>query len=156
MVLQAAPVELPKPPTAEEMAKAKKLIAEDEKLKDRGIIEVIEDPSVATALPEHVYVAVIVRQFPVARPVPEGLSGANVFAVDRDGKVSILKDARSSRSSSVPTCARPRTTSNSRTPPAPGPAWLRCSIKMVSIASSRWTMPPRSRRWTAPARRPPR
>jgi hypothetical protein len=95
MALQAAPVDAPKPPNAEDIAKAKKIVEEDERLKDRGaIIGAIDDPVVGKALPEHVYVTVIFRQFPVARRLPEGLSGANVFAVDRDGKVTVLKDAK--------------------------------------------------------------
>jgi len=90
----AAPVDPSKPPSAEEIAKAKKIVEADERLKGRAIIEAVEDTSVGKVLPDYVFVAVVFRQFPVARPVPPGLSGANVFAVDRDGKVTVLKDVK--------------------------------------------------------------
>ncbi len=90
----AAPAPERKPPTAEEVARAVKVVQEDEKLKGRGaIITAIEDPAVGKVLPEHVFVAVMFRQYPVGRVPPEGLKASNVFAVDRDGKVTVLTDA---------------------------------------------------------------
>jgi hypothetical protein len=91
MVWQAAAADPPAP----ELTKAKKIVEGDERLKDDvAIIQVLDEPAVRKSLPEHVYVAVVVRQFPVAKTVPEGLAAANVFVVDRDGKVTVLKDAK--------------------------------------------------------------
>src|SRR5262249_9605813 len=44
--------------------------------------------------PGHVFVAVHFREWPVSRPTPEPLKHRNVFAVDKDGKVTHLPDAK--------------------------------------------------------------
>jgi hypothetical protein len=83
------------PPIAAEVAKAQKIVEGDERLKDNvAIIQALDEPGVRKSLPDHVCVAVVIRQFPVARDVPEGLSATNVFAVDHDGKVTVLKDGK--------------------------------------------------------------
>jgi hypothetical protein len=82
-----------KPPAAEEIAKAVKVVQGDEKLAGRGAaIAAIEDAAVGKVLPEYVFVSVMFRQFPVGRRPPEGLKASNVFAVDREGKVTKLTD----------------------------------------------------------------
>jgi hypothetical protein len=84
-----------KPPTAEEVRQATKIVSADEKLTGRGAaVAPVEDAAVAKALPEYVFVSVLFRQYPVGRVPPEGLKASNVFAVDRDGKVTVLTDAR--------------------------------------------------------------
>jgi hypothetical protein len=91
----AAPAPGKKPPTAEEIKQAVKVVQGDEKLTARGAaIGPIEDPAVGKALPEYVFVSVLFRQYPVGRVPPEGLKASNVFAVDRDGKVTVLTDAK--------------------------------------------------------------
>jgi hypothetical protein len=94
-VAAAAPAPERKPPTAEEIAKAVKVVQGDEKLTARGaVIAAIEDAAVGKALLDYVFVSVMFRQFPVGRVPPEGLKASNVFAVDRDGKVTVLTDAK--------------------------------------------------------------
>ncbi len=91
----AAPAPDRKPPTPEEIKQATKVVQADEKLTGRGAaIAPIEDAAVGKMLPDYVFVSVLFRQYPVARMVPEGLKASNVFAVDRDGKVTVLTDAR--------------------------------------------------------------
>jgi hypothetical protein len=83
------------PPSADDIARAKKVVESDEKLKVKGaIIQPIEDAALGRALPHFVFIAAWFRQFPVARVVPEGLKTSNVFAVDRDGKATLLTDAK--------------------------------------------------------------
>jgi hypothetical protein len=91
----AAPVTGVKPPTADDIAKAQKAVEENEKLKAGGaIIEPIKDEAVGNTLPEYAFIAVWFRQFPIARVLPEGFSASNIFAVDRDGKTTLLKDTK--------------------------------------------------------------
>jgi hypothetical protein len=90
----AAPAPEKKGPSAEDVARARKAVEADPKLKTAGaIIQPIEDAAVGKVLPDTVFLAVWFRQFPVARVVPEGLKASNVFAVDRDDKVTVLTDA---------------------------------------------------------------
>jgi hypothetical protein len=94
-IAAAAPAPERKPPTAEEIARAVKVVQGDEKLTGRGaVIAAIEDAAVGKTLPEYVFVSVLFRQFPVGRRPPEGLKASNVFAVDRDSKVTSLTDAK--------------------------------------------------------------
>ncbi len=89
--LGAAPTPEPKPPTAEDMAQARKVVEASDKLQGQdAIIEPINDPEVLRSLPGCVLIGVRFRQFPVARRVPPGLSGSNLFAVDRSDKITVL------------------------------------------------------------------
>lgn len=52
------------------------------------------EPPVATTFPDHHFVIVRFRVFPVARLMPQGLQASNVFAVDKDGKFTHLKKVK--------------------------------------------------------------
>jgi hypothetical protein len=92
--LSAASVPERRPPTAEDIARARKVVEADPRLRGSGaVVTPIEDDAVGRSLPEYVFVAVLFRQFPVARVPPAGLRASNVFAVDRSGKVAVLTDA---------------------------------------------------------------
>jgi hypothetical protein len=91
----AAAVPPRKPPSPDEIAKAKKIIEADEKLtKAAAKIEQIGDGVVAATLPDHVLFSVMFRRFPVARVPPEGLAASNVAVVARDGKVTFLTNTK--------------------------------------------------------------
>jgi len=94
--LSAAPLPDVKPPSAEDIAKAEKIVNEAlAKLKATDpMVEVIKDESLGRTLPQYVFIHVWFRQYPVARVVPEGLQATNIFAVSRDGKVKLVKDAK--------------------------------------------------------------
>jgi hypothetical protein len=82
--------------TPENQAKAEKAVKERlEKFKAVGaIVQYVKDDAVEKAFPNHYVFSVLFRQFPIARRTPEGLKPSNVFAVDGDGKVTVLTDAK--------------------------------------------------------------
>ncbi len=58
-------------------------------------VSVANAPVLAKVFPEHVFVVVRFRQYPVARIIPEGLKASNVFAVTKkEHEVRLLKDAK--------------------------------------------------------------
>jgi hypothetical protein len=62
---------------------------------DAGRVEVLKDEPLYRAFAgKGVLVSVVFPQYPVARLAPEGLSAANVFLVDADGKVSVARDRK--------------------------------------------------------------
>jgi hypothetical protein len=83
-------------PTPESIAKAEKAVKEHlEKLKGTGAaVQYIKDDAVEKVLPRYYLFAVLFRQFPVGRVPPKGLTASNLFAVDADGKVTTLTDAK--------------------------------------------------------------
>src|SRR5262245_4808463 len=64
--------------------------------------EVITEEYVKSTFPNHTFVAVHFAEWPVGRAAPEPMKSRNVFAVDKDGKVTHFRTARNSRSSSNP------------------------------------------------------
>src|SRR5262249_23749511 len=83
-------------PTPESIAKAEKAVQEHlEKLKGTGAaVQYIKDDAVEKVFPRYYLFAVLFRQFPVGRVPPKGLKASNLFAVDADGKVTTLTDAK--------------------------------------------------------------
>jgi hypothetical protein len=83
-------------PTAESIAKAVKAVKEHlEKRKGAGAaVQYIKDDAVEKVFPHYCLFAVLFRQFPVGRVPPKGLKASNLFAVDADGKVTTLPDAK--------------------------------------------------------------
>src|SRR5205085_1021891 len=57
-----------------------------------GQVDYIADGAVVQSLPGTLCYAVLFRQFPVARVVPEGLQPGNVFTVTKGGKVEMVSD----------------------------------------------------------------
>jgi hypothetical protein len=82
-------------PTEEEIKKAREAIdARLDKLHAQGAqVEFLADGAVTESLPGHLCYAVVFRQYPVARVLPEGLHAGNVFAVTKDGTVEVVSDA---------------------------------------------------------------
>jgi hypothetical protein len=82
--------------TAADVARAEKAAREHlDRLKGAaGAIEYVKDEAVVAALPNDFFFTVLFRQYPVARVTPEGLKASNVFAVDGEGKVEVLTDAK--------------------------------------------------------------
>jgi hypothetical protein len=95
-LLTAAPVPEKEKATAEDIAKAEKLVKEEmARLKgENGAVTVVKDEPLARVFPRHVFITVFFRQFPVARQLPEGLSPSNIFVVAPDGKLAQVKDAK--------------------------------------------------------------
>jgi hypothetical protein len=72
----------------EEIDKAKKAVEKkmaDLKAPDGGTTTVFEDEALAKLFPNHVFVGVRFRQFPVARLLPKGVSAFNLFAYEIQG-----------------------------------------------------------------------
>src|SRR5579871_5344538 len=58
-------------------------------------VEFVKDDAVTSALPNYYIFSVLFPRYPVARrPPSKDLTASNLFAVDDDGKVTILKDAK--------------------------------------------------------------
>jgi hypothetical protein len=57
-------------------------------------VQYVKDKSVESACPRDYFFTVLFRQFPVARMPPKGLKASNLVAVDDDGKVTMLTDAK--------------------------------------------------------------
>ncbi len=100
--LRAAPAPSepsPKPPTEEQVRKGQEAVrARLEKLNGQaGQVAYIADEAVRQSLPGCLCYAVLFRQYPVARLVPEGLSAGNVFAVLPGGTVEVVSDAKALR-----------------------------------------------------------
>jgi hypothetical protein len=57
-------------------------------------VKYTRDESLEKTLPNHIFFAVLFRQYPVGRVPPMGLKPSNVFAVDKDGKVKVLTDTK--------------------------------------------------------------
>jgi hypothetical protein len=83
-------------PTPESIAKAEKVVKEHlDKRKGGGVsVQYIKDDAVEKVFPRYHLFAVLFRQFPVGRVPPKGLKASNLFAVDADGKVTTLTDAK--------------------------------------------------------------
>jgi hypothetical protein len=83
-------------PSAEEIKKAEKLVADKlaDLKADRGKVERITDDAIDRALPGHIYFSVLFVQFPVGRPVPEPFKVSNVYAVSPEGKLKLLTGAK--------------------------------------------------------------
>jgi hypothetical protein len=81
--------------TPETIAKAEKTARGHlEKLKgSTATVQYIKDEDVEAVLPHHYLFSVLFRQFPVARPLPEGLKASNLLVVDGKGKATVLTDA---------------------------------------------------------------
>jgi hypothetical protein len=59
-----------------------------------GRLQRIEDAPLSRALPGHAFFHALFRRYPVAILPPAGLKSSNVFAVDKDGKVTVLTAAK--------------------------------------------------------------
>src|SRR4051794_8237015 len=83
---RATPQEKKGKPSAAEVAMAQRAVEEYlAKVKGTGaVVQPVEDRAVARALPGPHFFAVLFRQYPVARIMPEGLKSSSVFAVGRD------------------------------------------------------------------------
>jgi hypothetical protein len=57
-----------------------------------GRAQPIRDEGVARSFPNHDFVAVIFPQFPVARLAPAPLKASNIYAVTKDGKLTLIND----------------------------------------------------------------
>jgi hypothetical protein len=81
--------------TPETIAKAEKAARDHlEKLKGSwATVQYIKDEDVEAVSPHHYLFSVLFRQFPVARPLPEGLTASNLLVVDGKGKATVLRDA---------------------------------------------------------------
>jgi hypothetical protein len=87
----------PAKPTADQIQSAGKAIKDKfEPLKnaDDKLLVSITDEAVVRALPGRVVFAVVFPQYPVARLAPEPLHLQNIFAVDKEGKVEHVTDAK--------------------------------------------------------------
>jgi predicted neuraminidase len=89
----------PPRPTEEEIKKGQEAVnARLEKLHGQGAqVQYVADEAVTDSLPGWLCYAVLFRQYPVARLVPEGLSAGNVFAVLPGGKVETVSDPKALR-----------------------------------------------------------
>src|SRR5579872_3577014 len=79
----------------DEQAKAEKTVKDflAEK-KIEAPVTPITDEALAKAFPDDHFIAVVFRQYPVARIAPEPLKSQNVFVVPRDGKIVHLTDTK--------------------------------------------------------------
>src|SRR6516162_4371580 len=50
--------------------------------------------AIRSVFPDQVIVNARYRLFPIAKRLPEGMRGSNLFAVDKDGKVEHVKDVK--------------------------------------------------------------
>ncbi len=93
---QAAADDVTKAPTAEDIAKAEKVVKQQlEKYKaDYGQVIQLKDENLTKALPGQVFFGVLFRQYPVGRAVPAPLQPSNVFAVDRQGEPKLINDQK--------------------------------------------------------------
>jgi hypothetical protein len=82
--------------SAESIARAEKAVKEYlDKLGSAGAaVQYVKDEAVESACPRDYFFAVLFRQFPVARVPPKGLKASSLLAVDDDGKVTALTDAK--------------------------------------------------------------
>src|SRR5262245_59775930 len=82
--------------TASAFADAEKTVKEQLDKLNAGAARVqpIKDEALGRIFPNHEFVAVIFPQFPVARAAPEPLKPANVYAVTKDGKLTLISDAK--------------------------------------------------------------
>jgi hypothetical protein len=82
-------------PAADEVQQAKQLI--EKRMAERkavgGQVAVLSEAPLGKLFPGQVFVGVRFRQFPVARPLPEGIKPFNLFAV-KGTKVESLSDAK--------------------------------------------------------------
>lgn len=62
--------------------------------KGAGEVSAQSAAAVKKIFPDYQMVLVRFRLFPVARIMPEGLRASNVYAVDKDGKLELLKDVK--------------------------------------------------------------
>jgi hypothetical protein len=62
--------------------------------KDAGEVLAQSAVTVKAALPDQQIVIVRFRIYPVARVMPEGLSASNLFAVNKEGRITHLKDVK--------------------------------------------------------------
>ena len=84
-------------PSAEDLQKVKKKVEEELaglNVKGGPRVEAVSEEAVARALPSHRFVGVIFPQYPVARVPPEPLKSGNVYAVPKEGKLTLLTDAK--------------------------------------------------------------
>ncbi len=77
------------PPTA-----AAKAVTQDlEKHKAQGyVMQQVQDAATARCFPKYTFFGVFFRQYPVARLTPEGMSSANLYAVNDAGKALLIRE----------------------------------------------------------------
>ena len=85
-------------PSAEEIAKAQKQVA-DELARLQGAagrVQPITEEPVITTFPKYLFFSVVFRQFPIARLIPAPLQSGNVYAVprDKDGQLHLFTDTK--------------------------------------------------------------
>lgn len=82
--------------SAESIARAEKAVKDYlDKLGGAGaVVQYVKDEAVESACPHDYFFTVLFRRFPVARAIPKGLKSSNLLAVDEDGKVTALTDAK--------------------------------------------------------------
>jgi hypothetical protein len=81
-----------KKPAADAAAKAVKEDL-DRFMAARFVMQEVKDEAVGRAFPNHVFLGVYFRQYPVAQLTPKGMNASNVYAVGPDGKARLLKEA---------------------------------------------------------------
>jgi hypothetical protein len=90
----SAPVPAVGKPTPEDVQKAEKALLEflNKKNALRGKHEQLKDEAVERTMPGYVFFTLLFRQFPVGIRPPDGFGVSSVLAVDREGKVTLIKD----------------------------------------------------------------
>jgi len=85
-----------KAPTAEDIAKAQKVVQQQlEKYKaTQGQVTQLKDEDLTKAFSGHIFFGVLFRQYPVARLAPPPLQASNVFGVDRQGEAKLISDTK--------------------------------------------------------------
>jgi hypothetical protein len=78
--------------TKADPAKAERIVKEQlEKVNaDTNLAVQIKDEALARAFPGQTFIAIIFRQFPVARLAPAPFKSSNIYAVDGDGKAVLI------------------------------------------------------------------
>jgi hypothetical protein len=85
-----------KKPTKEDVEQARKVVDEALGKAQGATVEQIDQDALFNTCPNYIYYSIVFRQGPVARPLPEGFSSGNVYAVprDKDAKPQLLNDAK--------------------------------------------------------------
>jgi hypothetical protein len=83
-------------PSADDVKKAEKQVMDRlGELKATGTkVDAVSDDAVASALPGHLFFAVIFRQFPIARVPPDPLKAQNLFVVNPKGELKIISEEK--------------------------------------------------------------
>src|SRR5207237_6896036 len=93
---RAAADDVTKAPSAEDIAKAQKVVQQQlEKYKATyGQVTQLKDDDLTKTFSGQIFFGVLFRQYPVGRLVPPPLQPSNVFGVDRQGEVKLISDRK--------------------------------------------------------------